>query len=48
MKTLPNLKASKHNLVSVTSFFMFDTDAEMPNVSYMIHDLSGYHDFRKM
>ena len=31
----------RHKLVSVMTFLTFDIDVQMPNVSYLIHNLSG-------
>ena len=37
----------RHKLISLTSVFMLGTDAQMPNVSYMIRDLSSDLDIEK-
>ena len=41
MKTLPKFVVFRHKLVPLTSIFMLGIDAQMPNVSYMILDLSS-------
>ena len=41
MYTMPKSMVFRHKLMSVIAIFRFDIDVQMPNVSYMILDLSG-------
>ena len=48
MYTIPKFMVFRHKLVSVIAIFRFNNDVQKPNVSYMIHDLSGDLDLGKI